>query len=179
MKYAFLYLLLLSNSIWATGKNAENPEVFPLTGLKKFEVVTLVFPQDKIDQNSIYNSISESFRKFGQINISEHESMLSSLIRSDISYPICYFSISKTDDTIEVALDVLAEVEVLANKYKTSSPIWKKKLYAPVPQDNQGTDLAIGNLTQEIIQILADDFKKANNADVNQPSFHIRKFKEL
>ena len=178
MKYVILSFLLVTSFCFAKDKKIENSRLHALTGFQKFEVITLFSPHDAIDQNAIYDSVTESFKKFGKIALSEDESMFKSLLQSGAVYPLCFFSIEKGLDTIEVSMDVLAEVEVLANKYKTTCPIWKKTLFAPVPPDGK-TGAAIANLTQEMIKSLAEDCIKANHIDSNQLSFHIRKFKEL
>ena len=105
--------------------------------------------------------------------------MLSSLLQWSPSFPICYFSIAKKDDQIEVTLHVLAEAEVLANKYKTTCTIWKKTLSSQISQKDNQSNLVIGNLIQEMIKSLVEDCVKANNQDSKQLSFHIRKFKDL
>lgn len=173
-----IFFLLITNFCFAKDKKIENSRLQALAGLQKFEVITLFSPYDAIDQNMIHQSVTESFKKFGKIAVSEDESMFKSLLQSGAVYPLCFFSIEKGQDQVEVSMDVLAEVEVLANKYKTTCPIWKKTLFAPIPQDDKA-DSAIVNLTQEMIKSLAEDCIKANQTNSNQMSFHIRRFKEL
>ena len=178
MKHAFLVFLLLTGVVFAIEKKTESVENV-LSGFQEFEVITFFSQYDEIDQNAIHDSVAASFQQFGKISVSENESMLSSLLQRSPSFPICYFSIAKKDDQIEVTLHVLAEAEVLANKYKTTCTIWKKTLSSQISQKDNQSNLVIGNLIQEMIKSLVEDCVKANNQDSKQLSFHIRKFKDL
>jgi len=178
MKYALFFFVLLTGIVFGAEKKAESVE-YALSGFQKFEVITFFSPYDKIDQNLIYDSVAEAFKKFGQIALSENESMLSGLLQLSASFPICYFSIGKNEDSIEVSLNVLAEAEVLANKYKTTCTLWKKTLFSQISQDNNQMSLVIAKLIQEMIKSFAEDCMKANNKDTKQLFFHVRKFKDL
>ncbi len=174
-----LFFLALTNFIWGTEQKIDNKELHALTGLQKFEVITLNLTNDKMDQNVFYDSVTESFKKIGQVGISENESMFSSLLQNGIAFPVCFFSIAKDQDRIEVSLEVLAEVEVLANRYKTTCPIWKKTLFSSTSEDLNQTDLAVAGLAKEMIKNLAEDYMKANTPDSKQLFFQIRKFKGM
>jgi len=178
MKYILFFLLLL-NLGWATEKKVENKPLRALTGLQKFEVITLFSSYEKMNSDVIFNSVTESLKKFGQTAISENESMIKSLVQFGAVYPICFFSIDKDQGQVEVSLDILAEVEVLANQYKTTCPVWKKTLYSPLPQNSNQADVVIAGLMQEMIKDFTEDWVKANNLDSSQLSFHVRKFKNL
>lgn len=179
MKLTLSLFLLLTSICWATDKKLENQELHALTGLQKFEVVTLFLPENTTHQKTAYNSITEAFKKIGRIAVSENESMFKTLLQFGAVGPICLFSIEIDEGQIELSLDVLAEAEVTANHYKTACSVWKKTLYSLVPKDNNQTDASIANLVQEMIKSFSDDWLRANNQDPKQLFFHIRKFEGL
>ncbi len=185
MRILFCVFLLLATPLCAT-ENKGGVNTFPLAGFQKFEVVTLFSPCDKIEKDQVYLSEEQAFKQLGQVTSSSGESMLVSLVQDAFSLvqqevlksPICFFSIERKEDDFEVSMEVSVEVEVVANKYKTACPVWKKTVYSPIEggiQDNVDLNQSI----QELVKAFAEDWKKANSQSSKQPSFHIRKYKEL
>ena len=123
--------------------------------------------------------MAESFKKYGQVVISEKKSMFQSLLQLDAHDPICFFVIDKDEGQITGSLEILAEVEVLVNKHKTTCSIWKKNLSASISTEMKNqTELTIANLIREMIDDVAKDWIKANT-DSKQLTFHINKFQDL
>lgn len=176
MRYLIFCFLVLSNlSLQA---ETQNPS---LSGLTKFEVFSLL-PQEKMDKNAIYGSFSAAFKKYGNVTVSESESMFNDLLqRKTVDGSVCFFSIDKDKDQnqVKVSLNVFEEVEVVSNKQKTACSIWKKTLWSSIPDGNDNqTELAIAKLVQAMIDDLIIDWRKAN-PNTKQMSFHINKFHDL
>jgi hypothetical protein len=179
MKYFFFAFLLLINFTWANEKKAENEEAYLLMGFQKFKVIALLPFFEKVDQKIIYDTMAEAFKKYGQVVVSEKKSVFQSLLQLDTQDPICFFVIDKDEEQITVSLEILAEVEVLANKHKTVCAIWKKNLSLSISSEMKNqTELTIANLICEMIDDLSKDWIKANT-DSKQLIFHINKFQDL
>jgi hypothetical protein len=179
MKYFLLIFLLLINFAWAHEKKIESEEVRVLAGFQKFKVIALLPFFERVDQKVIYDAMAESFKKYGQVIISEKKSMFQSLLQLDAHDPICFFAFDKDEEQIKGSLEILAEVEVLANKHKTTCSIWKKNLSTSISSETKNqTEQAIANLIHKMIDDIAKDWTKAN-ADSKQLVFHIIKFEDL
>jgi hypothetical protein len=178
MKNILSVFLLMSSFLCSTEKKIED-EAFLLTGFHKFKVITLLPFFERVDQKIIYDKMAESFKKYGQVIVSEKKSVFQSLLQLDTSDPICFFVIEKEDNQVNGSLEILAEVEVLANKHKTMCSIWRKKISLPILSDRENqTELTIANLIQTMIDDVSGDWTKANT-DSKQLTFQISKFQSL
>jgi hypothetical protein len=179
MRIFFIVFLLLNNFVFPDETKIEEDTTRVLGRFQKFKVVTLLPFFERIDQKVIYETMTESFKKYGQVIVSEKKSMFQSLLQLDAQDPVCFFVIDKEEEQIKGSLEILAEVEVVANKYKTTCSIWKKTLYVPIPPEKKNqVESIIANLIQEMIDEVSKDWMKAN-ADAKQPIFHINKFQDL
>lgn len=177
MRYLIAVFLLLINVMWGNEQKLEEARV--LAGVQKFKVITLLPFFEKIDRKVIYDTMAESFQKYGQVVITEKKSIFQSLLQLDTHDPICFFVIDKSAEEIMGSLEVLAEVEVLANKHKTVCSIWKKNLSVPIPSDKKDqVDLIIANLIHTMIDDVSKDWMKVN-VDSKQLVFHVNKFQDL
>jgi hypothetical protein len=176
MKYLLFIFLLLINFSWSNEKKLENQEAHILRGFQKFQVITLLPFFEKIDRKIIYDTMAESFKKYGQVVISEKTSMFQNLLQLDAHDPICFFVIDKDKEQIKGSLEILVEVEVLANQHKTICSIWKKNLSSTISSEMK--NFTVENLIHEMIDDVSQDLIKAN-ADSKQLIFHINKFQDL
>lgn len=179
MKNLLLVFLIIVNFAWADEKKIDNEQVRVLTGFQKFKVVTLLPFFERVDRKVIFDTMAESFKKYGQVVVSEKKSMFQSLIQLDAQDPICFFVIDKDEEQINGTLEIITEVEVVGNRQKTTCSIWKKSLSASIPPEMKNQpELVIANLINEMMDDVSNDWVKANK-DSKKPVFQINKFQEL
>jgi hypothetical protein len=171
---------MLVNISWAEEANTSCRNNDELIALNKFEVFTLFLPYEQIDQNLFYNSVVESFKKHGDVTISEDQSLFQNLLqRKDIDGSICLFCIDKDSKEVKVSLEIITETEIATNKFKTAASIWKKTLNSEICSDEQDlSNLEIANLVSAMIDIFSKEWGDVNK-NTNQLVFHINKFESL
>jgi hypothetical protein len=174
MKHVFSLFFIIPTLIFSSEGNIDSVEA-PLRGFQKFEVLPII-GLDENDQNVIYETIIASFKELGQVTVLESGSPREGVLDSTRIKPMCLFSIR--DDA--VSLNVFTEVEISANKHKTTCPIWEKKVYVLHKDENGQTGtLSIASSTEKVIKKFSEDCVKANQLDSKQQSFQIRIHKGL
>ncbi len=116
----FTFAFLFINSIFA--------DIRPLTGISEFDVVMTIFPE--IDRDKHMKEIVSSFEKIGTVKFSEEN-----LFTATECFPLLSFSI---DDEKRGVIAVIAEVEVLINRCRIGTVIWRKDFY-----DTEGSSVPV------------------------------------
>ena len=174
MRYFFILLTLLIGTVYSHERKITTEESDNLSGHQNFQVLSLLLGE--VDQNVVYDSMIDALKECGQVTVDEQNSMIESIFQIEPCVPLCFFTIGKKENSLEVSLDIFSGEKQKSESQKTS-PIWKKSLTATIQNENQSKQ-KITNLTKEMITAFAEDWNKANR---NQPKpvFHVTKSKEL
>jgi len=179
MKYLLLIFLLLTKITWSEERGLQSDEGRIFTGFQQFKVLTSLPHFAKIDQQLIYDAMANSFKKHGQVTVTERYSIFQYLFQLNHQDTLLCIAIDKNGEQITGSIEILAEVEILKNKHKTACPIWKRNFSATIPKDQENQiDLTIANLIDEMI----DNFSKIltkSNTESKELVFQIQKCQDL
>lgn len=172
------FLLFLACVILAScnSESEKKKNIPPLRNLQNFEVVALFSPYEQYDQKMICNILIDSFKNIGEVTVVQDASMFATLPQLQSSAPICYFSIGKIQNRIEIVLNVIAEVEVITNQSKITCPIWTNKASAEFMSDN--FQLEVAGIIKNMIKEFAEEYSKANPGKT-RVAFLVREFQHL
>ncbi len=175
MKYSLIVFLVLLNALWAEEKELKNNAARTLTGFHEFKVITSLPFVEKLDRQLIYDAMANSFKKHGRVTITEKAPVFQHILQMNNQDTPLLISIDKKGDLIIGIVEIMAEVQIQKNKEKTASPIWKRKFFAPIPENQENSiEKAIGNLFDEIVETFSKDLTESK-----QTVFHIQKCEDM
>ncbi|MGE0670587.1 MAG: hypothetical protein AB7O89_06605 [Parachlamydiales bacterium] len=174
-----LCLVLLSNG--CPPKKESKASIGPLNKVRDYVVIPLILTNEISDREILFNYLVESLEKLGNVDISTE--CINNIPRSSAGFLI---SISELQTSKTGSIDIVAEGELVINKYKTRCNVWKTTyldptLPYPVNEENgiafkKDSSAATPDLktiiTQMIIQF-SEQYRQDNPDSI--ATFHIYK----
>ena len=115
----FFFLVLFVTLLGCQRDSAKKANS-PISGMHEFKVTLLFLPSEDLDKESFFKTVVSSFEKIGNVQISDEE-----VYAVSNALPILMLSYGMKSGK-RASLNVFAEVEILANRCRIGSQIWKK-----------------------------------------------------
>lgn len=164
MKHVLLLVFCLSFLIGCQSNHVK-PKIGPLTQIEGFEVFAFFSPYEKFDRDALFKTLVENLTAIGSVEVIEDISQFSKI-------PTLFLlSLGGYEQENEGSIEIVTSVEVEANKFKTTCPIWKTHLHKgfpyPVIEDDKvvfkredESSLAVTNDPLLVLKQMIENFSK-------------------
>jgi hypothetical protein len=147
VKWNSIFLCLVSLLLGCTSKKEEKGACGPLTKIKEYQVFPVFLPNNASDKEVLVGHLVALLEKLGTVHIST-----GCISEGPASCAGFMIAVDELVETKTGSINVVAEGEIVANKYKTSCEAWTTRFYDPTlpyPVDGENGIAFTKDLTAE------------------------------